>query len=231
MSVDISRIHGVLKDKTRAKILELLNQRGSLGYVELQDLLKISHTGKLNYHLKVLGDLLTKDESSGRYSLSDKGKIAFELLGKFHTVANMQNIKRKAGLRGIAIMAGVGLPVFAALYYFLNPSSWFLIILSVIYAYILLFVFYARWSRAAETGEIPFSVRTRRITVIFAFALVFFFINAGLLGLAEYVFPFINSYPPYVLTLIGAVPGALIGAFVGDTWGRRRNYEPIWWPL
>jgi hypothetical protein len=230
LSVDLSRLHGVLKDKTRVKILELLNQRGSLGYVELQNLLEISSTGKLNYHLKVLGDLLVKDEPSGRYSLSEKGKVAVEL-GKFQTVANSKNMMRKAGWRGMSIMAGVGLPIFATLYYFLNPSSWFLAILSVVYGYILLFVFYRRWSNAAETGEAPFSIRTRRIAIIYAFALVFFFINAGLLGLGEWAFPFINSYPPYVLTLMGALPGAIIGGVVGDTWGRRRNYEPIWWPL
>lgn len=202
-----------------------------MGYAELQDLLQITHTGKLNYHLKVLGDLLTKDEPSGKYRLSDKGRIAFELLSKFEAVANSKNKERKAGLRGMYIIAVVGLPFFALLYYLLNPSSWFLIILSVIYAEILLFVFYARWSRAAETGEVPFTVRKRRIAIILAFALLFFFINAFLLGLTEYLFPFINSYPPYILTLIGAVPGALIGGIVGDTWGRRRNYEPIWWPL
>ncbi|HXQ92569.1 MAG TPA: hypothetical protein VN739_06155 [Nitrososphaerales archaeon] len=52
MSVDLPRIHGVLKDKTRAELPELLEQRGSFSYVELQNLLEISHTGKLNYHLR-----------------------------------------------------------------------------------------------------------------------------------------------------------------------------------
>ena len=39
MSVDISRVHGVLNDETRARMLELLRERGPLSYAELQDLL------------------------------------------------------------------------------------------------------------------------------------------------------------------------------------------------
>ena len=74
MSVDLSRLHGVLRDKTRARALELLRDNGTLSYSELQRLLGIKHTGKLNYHLGVLGDLLDKDETTGRYALSEKGK-------------------------------------------------------------------------------------------------------------------------------------------------------------
>lgn len=87
MSVDLPHLHGILKDKTRARVLELLEQRERLSYVELQTLLGIAHTGKLNYHLKILGDLISKDEQSGLYSLSEKGRVAVALLGKFQTMA------------------------------------------------------------------------------------------------------------------------------------------------
>lgn len=106
MSVDLSRLHGVLKDKTRASILEVLGQRGDLSYTELQRSLGIEHTGKLNYHLKVLGDLLTKDEATGRYSLSEKGKIAALLLGNFQAETG----KRPDGVLVLgALMVIVGL--------------------------------------------------------------------------------------------------------------------------
>jgi hypothetical protein len=65
-------------------MLGLLEQN-ELSYSELQDRLGISHTGTLNYHLKVLGDLIMKTESSGKYSLSEKGKVAASLLRKFET--------------------------------------------------------------------------------------------------------------------------------------------------
>ena len=104
MSVDLPHLHGILKDKTRARILELLEQRGRLGYVELQNLLGIPHTGKLNYHLKVLGDLISKDEQTGQYSLSEKGKVAVTLLGKFQTMAGADGVLIKARLKlGLAL--------------------------------------------------------------------------------------------------------------------------------
>lgn len=104
MSVDISQLHNVLRDDTRAKILELLNERTSLSYVELQELLQIRHTGKLNYHLKVLGDLLVKDEHTGRYSLGEKGTLAVALLSKFQTVSSVKEA-RKSLVTGLALVA------------------------------------------------------------------------------------------------------------------------------
>jgi hypothetical protein len=83
LSVNLSKLHGVLKDETRARILNLLGEKGTLSYTELQSSLGIEHTGRLNYHLKVLGDLLSKDEQTGRYALSEKGMAAVQLLGKF----------------------------------------------------------------------------------------------------------------------------------------------------
>jgi hypothetical protein len=231
LSVDLPRLHGVLKDKTRAHILELIGQRGSLSYVELLNLLEIAHTGNLNYHLRILGDLLVKDEESGRYSLSEKGRIAVELLGKFQTAASVDRRVKKAGLRGMYISAGMSFPIIGILLYFLNPTLWFADVMSITMGYAGLFVAYRMWVPYFETGVVPFSIRTRRIAMMYIFALVFLFINAGLLVLAESAFPAISSYPPYVLVLVGVVPGATIGALIGEAVGRRRNFEPIMWPL
>lgn len=109
MSVDISKLHNVLRDPTRAKILELLDQKASLSYVEIQDLLQIGHTGKLNYHLKVLGDLLAKDGQTGRYSLGEKGKIAVQLLSKFQstTVASETRRQLVTGSTLFVLLVGV----------------------------------------------------------------------------------------------------------------------------
>ena len=82
MSSGLASLHKILKDETRRKIILLLNEKGSLGYTDLMDTLGIVSTGLLNYHLKVLGDLLTKDEN-GQYTLSEKGKLATRLLLEF----------------------------------------------------------------------------------------------------------------------------------------------------
>ena len=104
MSVDICQLHNVVRDRTRARILQLLNERTSLSYVELQNLLQIAHTGKLNYHLRILGDLLVKDSQSGRYSLGEKGRIAVQLLSKFQTVTD-ESAARKNLMTGFALVA------------------------------------------------------------------------------------------------------------------------------
>jgi DNA-binding transcriptional ArsR family regulator len=82
MSVGIESINKILKDKTRRKIVLTLTEKGSLSYTELMETLGVGSTGTLNYHLKVLGDLLEKTDS-GQYKLSEKGKLASRFLTEF----------------------------------------------------------------------------------------------------------------------------------------------------
>jgi hypothetical protein len=77
--MDSNPLHKQLNDGTRRKILLALNENGCLSYSDLMNQTKIEHTGRLNYHLKTLGDLLSKDTES-RYVLSEKGKVAVQLL-------------------------------------------------------------------------------------------------------------------------------------------------------
>jgi DNA-binding transcriptional ArsR family regulator len=72
----------ILGDETRKRILLLLNEKGNLNYSDIIDKLEIANTGSLNYHLKVLDDLLLKNDA-GQYSLSEKGKLAARLLLEF----------------------------------------------------------------------------------------------------------------------------------------------------
>jgi predicted transcriptional regulator len=78
MDSGLQSLHKALKDEKRRKILNLLNE-GNLSYTNLINALNISNTGKLNYHLKVLGDLVAKNEN-GLYALTDKGKFAVTLI-------------------------------------------------------------------------------------------------------------------------------------------------------
>jgi DNA-binding transcriptional ArsR family regulator len=82
MSSGIASLHKILKDETRRKIILLLHEKGNLSYTDLMDTLGIVSTGTLNYHLKVLGDLLSKN-ADGKYTLTEKGKLASRLLLEF----------------------------------------------------------------------------------------------------------------------------------------------------
>jgi DNA-binding HxlR family transcriptional regulator len=82
MSSGIASLHKILKDETRSKIVLLLHEKGSLSYTELMKELKIVSTGKLNYHLKSLDDLIMKKED-GTYTLTEKGVLASKVLLEF----------------------------------------------------------------------------------------------------------------------------------------------------
>jgi len=78
----IGSLYEILKDKTRRTIILTLNEKGSISYTELLEITKANSTGKLNYHLRILGDLVAKN-SNGQYTLSEKGKLASKMLIEF----------------------------------------------------------------------------------------------------------------------------------------------------
>lgn len=94
MSLGIDSLHKILKDETRRQIILLLSEKGSLSYSDLMDTLGFSSTGTLNYHLKVLGDLLAKNES-GQYILSEKGLLASKILTEFPDENNQLQKRRR----------------------------------------------------------------------------------------------------------------------------------------
>jgi len=82
MDMDFASLHKILKDPTRRDIVLHLSRRGQLAYMELMNLLEITNTGKFNYHLKILGNLIEKGED-GKYRLTERGQLASQLLQKF----------------------------------------------------------------------------------------------------------------------------------------------------
>jgi len=82
MNSGLASLHKILKDETRSKAILLLNEKGAMSYTDLMDELGVVSTGLLNYHLKVLGDLVQKNDA-GQYSLTERGKLASRLLVEF----------------------------------------------------------------------------------------------------------------------------------------------------
>lgn len=82
LSVDLESLHKILRHPIRRKIVLELHERQESAYVDLMKLLEVENTGKLNYHLKILGDLIEKNEG-GKYRLTEKGELASQLLHKF----------------------------------------------------------------------------------------------------------------------------------------------------
>jgi DNA-binding transcriptional ArsR family regulator len=119
MSSGLDSLLKILKDETRRKIVLLLNEKGSLSYTDLMDILEIVSTGTLNYHLKVLDELLAKNEA-GQYLLTEKGKLASRLLIEFPDPDYELQTKRKWWRRfwtAAILLQSVGLAVVLALYF------------------------------------------------------------------------------------------------------------------
>ena len=102
MNVDLASLHKILKDPTRRKIVRYLSSKGQLTYMELMNLLEITNTGKFNYHLRILADLIQK-EDDGRYSLTERGQLASQLLQKFPEKA----IEAKSPTMADALLIGI----------------------------------------------------------------------------------------------------------------------------
>jgi hypothetical protein len=82
LAVDFESFNDVLKHPIRRKVINALGANKNLSYVELLNITEAANTGKFNYHLKILGDLIQKD-SDGKYGLTDKGQLALKFLQQF----------------------------------------------------------------------------------------------------------------------------------------------------
>ncbi len=82
MGNGFASLYKILKDENRRNIILLLDGKGNLSYTELMDELGFLTTGLLNYNLKVLGELISKD-AENHYVLTEKGMLAAKLLKDF----------------------------------------------------------------------------------------------------------------------------------------------------
>jgi DNA-binding transcriptional ArsR family regulator len=80
-----------LDDENRRKIVRLLRENGTLSYSELMKATPVHSSGKMNYHLKVLDDLLSTNEKC-QYSLTEKGVFAYTSLNSFQNKKSLLKI-------------------------------------------------------------------------------------------------------------------------------------------
>ena len=59
--MDWSSLHKILGDTTRRSILELVKEKDAISYTEIMSTLRITNTGRLNFHIKALNGLISKD--------------------------------------------------------------------------------------------------------------------------------------------------------------------------
>jgi len=114
LSVDFKSLSDVLKHPMRRAIVLTLYERGNVSYVELMNIVGATNTGKFNYHLKVLGDLIEKNQNG--YCLTEKGRLAAQFVQNFPEKESQQTPLRMAD--GLLIgFVGIVLTV-------VNPGFW-----------------------------------------------------------------------------------------------------------
>ncbi len=113
-----SSLHKILGDTTRRSILELVKEKDAISYTEIMSTLRITNTGRLNYHIKALNGLISKDDQ-GKYHLTEKGQLAINLLQAFPKKVQAVNVpfitkhSLKFAAAALLIILGVFLIVFA----------------------------------------------------------------------------------------------------------------------
>ena len=222
MTSTINSLHKILKDETRRKVILTLNEKGSATYTELMESLGIVSTGTLNYHLKVLGDLLKKDATE-KYVLTEKGKLASRLLTEFpEQNGSMSN---KGRLKIIWFFSAMVFTVAAIFMAYAFNVSIYRLILAVITAQIGTAFYYYLRTKPEKTGRIFWlGVGVAVIGSLFWFILQVFMKETGfrlqLLSLT-------GTTGDDLFALISLVVLWTLGGFVGDWIGKKRKYKVI----
>nr|MDO8112207.1 FAD-dependent oxidoreductase [Candidatus Sigynarchaeota archaeon] len=73
-------IYAILSHPIRRQLLLLLEREGYLKHSALMEKLKLDTTGKLNFHIKQLENLITKEKKTGAYYLSEEGKQVIHIM-------------------------------------------------------------------------------------------------------------------------------------------------------
>ncbi len=105
VDADARRLAKVVDHPIRARIIELLGERGALGWKELSTELGVK-TGALYHHLDTLEGLVERD-SSKKYALTKSGRIVYTRTSQSHTIDAVQKaaleIKHEGTSRRLAL--------------------------------------------------------------------------------------------------------------------------------
>jgi hypothetical protein len=215
----VDNLHKILKDPTRRKAILLLNG-SSLTYTELMDKLEIISTGTLNYHLKVLGDLVTKN-GNDQYTLTSRGNLAYQVLTQFPDQSQPVQDKRIYKAWIVMTAAAVFMAVISCYYLQIPPFR-----TAVTVAVLLVttaFAFYVRIKPSAR-GNRVFYISAGAFTLGAVFwLLIFAFMNYS--GLRWSIVRSSGDLSFDFFTAAMLVVCWVAGGFVGDLIGKRRSYK------
>ena len=218
MSQGIESLHKILKDETRSKAITLLKQK-PLSYTELMDALDITNTGTLNYHLKVLGELLTKNQE-GLYTLTEKGILAYKVLTDFPSIQPQATDRRVLKMMLFFGISSIILSLVTG--FMLSIPIERTIIVVIVLTLTFGFAYYIR-VRPSHSGNRVFFVALGTFCIGFLFwaVVTLLILHSGLRWL---IFQSTGNIGDNLTALGTLIICWILGAFVGDWIGRKRNY-------
>ena len=212
-------LHKILKDEKRRKIILVLNEKGGLGYTDLMADIEVVSTGTLNYHLKVLGDLIEKD-SSGIYHLTEKGKLAYRMLTEFPDQERPPQDMRLFKAWFVLIVANVVITIFMG--YFLRISIERQAIILTILLLSSGLAYYIR-IRPSKSGNRAFFIAVGVLGIGFV---LWFTVTSILLfsGLRWQIVSSTGNIGDDFVVFTTLILCWIIGGIIGDLIGRKRHY-------
>ncbi|MEX2756847.1 MAG: hypothetical protein Q6365_015700 [Candidatus Sigynarchaeota archaeon] len=100
-------IYEVLSHPIRRRLLLLLERDGYLKHSELMDKLAIDKTGILNFHLKQLEELVSKEPKTKAYYLSEMGKAVIRIIDLNERLLKGEELPAEAIKKGEISRVGV----------------------------------------------------------------------------------------------------------------------------
>ncbi len=100
-------LYEVLSHPIRRKLLLLLDREGYLKHSELLEKLSIDKTGILNFHLKQLEELISKEPKTKAYCLSEMGKAVIRIIDLNERLLKGEELPADAAKKGEISRVGV----------------------------------------------------------------------------------------------------------------------------
>lgn len=220
MSSGLTSLYKILKDETRSKTILILHEKGAMSYTDLMNALEIITTGLMNYHLKVLGDLLEKTDN-GQYRLNAKGQLAYQVLTQFPNGQPPVTDPRIYKSWIIFTVASVIIAVLNGYFLHIPVEDTALVVTILLLA--TGFAFYIR-IRPSTEGNRVFYIAVGA----FCLGFVFWFLLESLLlfsGLRWQILSSTGNVGDDFAALASLVVCWILGGWIGDLIGKKRNYN------
>jgi len=228
MASESALFYKILEDDLRQTILVSIHEHGSLSYSDLIEKFDMISEKLLNYHLKVLDDLLSKNNED-QYVLTEKGRLALKFLEE-HPIQETRRRKERKQFWLILCTITAGLFVYNFLWYLQDIDFTDFILRTVVFICLILALAYCLYLAnpllsGSDVKKFPGVYLV--LGGLAGFAIGYFgavlmsvlFSLAGGPSLLQAIAP--DSV--HLLTYLGST--AIIGCIVGYGLGKKRDFR------